>query len=272
MSYRNRPREDYPASSMYPEEEPVNRWAAAAQAAESAYNGGTSTGYRSWETVEEEPEDYDNSDWLERKTKKVQNDSLLSTRRALERLNETDSLAQQNMEKLAQQSEQLSKMDGRLESAHSHVKVSDAKADHLKSLNRFFMLPSFGSKKAKKKEAAAKREAEERAAREDERRLEEKERATRVERMQQVQGAQYTSVGRMYTTPDGIERDDTEEEIDRNLDQISSGLSKLKMMGQIMNSELDAQNVQVNRLADRSESTNERLKVTTHKVQRIIGK
>lgn len=82
-----------------------NRWAQAAQAAEqSRYGNGASTGYRSWETVDEEPEDYDNGDWLQRKTKKVQNDSLMSTRRALQRLNETDTLAQSNMTKLHQQS------------------------------------------------------------------------------------------------------------------------------------------------------------------------
>ncbi|KAI8916780.1 hypothetical protein DFJ77DRAFT_461265 [Powellomyces hirtus] len=249
-----------------------NKWTAAAQAAEQHQGNGPTTGYRSWETVDEEPEDYDNGEWLDRKTKKVQNDSLLSTRRAVSRLHEADNLATQNMQKLSHQSEQLYKSEARLESAQSHVKVSDAKADHLKSLNRFFMLPSFGSKKAKKREANAKRENEERMLREDEGRAGEHDRAVRLGRVEEIQNRDFkSSHSGAYTTPEGIERDDTEQEIDANLDQLSSGLAKLKMMGQVMNTELDAQRGQVNRIMDRSDITNERLNVTTGKVKRMLN-
>lgn len=167
--------------------------------------------------------------------------------------------------------EQLHKAEGGLETAQVHTKVSDAKADHLKSLNRFFMLPSFGSKKAKKREAAAKREAAERAAREEERKLSEKEHHMRQQRMQQAQQSDFSSsVGGIYTTPEGIERDENEEEIDRNLDHLSSGLAKLKMMGQVMNTELESQNSQIGRLMDQSSTASDQLGKTTRKVQQML--
>ncbi|KAJ3165739.1 Protein transport protein S9 plasma membrane t-SNARE [Geranomyces variabilis] len=264
-----------PSYSSHAPQPPPNKWTAAAQAAENhhtgMYDGGSSTGYRTWENVDDEPEDYENSEWLDRKTKKVQNESLMSTRRAVEKLHAADTVATENMTKLNYQGEQLYKAEGRLESAQSHVKVSDAKADHLKSLNRFFMIPSFGSGKAKRREALAKQEQREREARDEERRLDDHNRMARAERLQDIQDRDYSNRGTgMYTTPDGLERDDTEVEIDRNLDQLSSGLAKLKMMGQMMNTELDAQTGQVNRIMDRSDSTNERLNVTTNKVQRML--
>jgi synaptosomal-associated protein 29 len=50
-----------------------------------------------------------------------------------------------------------------------------------------------------------------------------------------------------YSTPEGLERDDLEDEIDGNLGQISSGLSRLKMMGLAMNEEMDSQQDQLKR-------------------------
>ncbi|KAJ3023272.1 Protein transport protein S9 plasma membrane t-SNARE [Thoreauomyces humboldtii] len=237
-----------------------NRWAAAAQAAEQE-GGGTS--YRSWETVDEEPEKYDDSDWLDRKTTKVQNDSLLSSRRALQRMHEADAVAVNNLNRLHSQGEQLNKVSSRLESAQSHAKVSDAKADHLKSLNKYFFLPSFGGKKAKRREDRVLAETTNQAPPEPE-----------------TEAAPYRSAyadsqygrgqsGGHYSTPANIKRDATEEEIDSNIDQISSGLSRLKMMSSAMNASLDAHNAQIRTISGRADTTSEYMRNTTRKVNDI---
>jgi hypothetical protein len=44
---------------------------------------------------------------------------------------------------------------------------------------------------------------------------------------------------KVYSTPEGLERDEQEEDIDSNLGHISSGLTRLKMMSYAMNDELD---------------------------------
>ncbi|KAJ3090796.1 hypothetical protein HK102_002659 [Quaeritorhiza haematococci] len=248
--------------------------------------GGQTTGYKPWEYIDDEPEDYDSSEWLERKTKKVQDDSLQSTRRALAKLNETETVATSNMSKLGAQTEQLNKIEKRLHHADQHAQVSDAKADQLKSLNRFFMLPSWGGGKVKKREDKAKREAAERERREEE--------ENRIARERQDKWRNYNDSasssdsrggdrGRsgsgssrgggggygMYSTPYGMERDHKEVEIDENLDQISSGLSRLKMMASTMNDELDHQTRIIGRVGDQVSVTDERLGRTTRKLNQI---
>ncbi|RKO90187.1 hypothetical protein BDK51DRAFT_21797 [Blyttiomyces helicus] len=268
MSWRKR---SEPVATAYATPAPAtpSRWEAAAQAAET----GQQRTYKSWETVDDEPEDFDNSDWLDRKTKKVQNDSLMSTRRALQKMNDTEKTAERNLEKMNSQTEQLYKIENRLQGAEQHVKVSDAKADQLKTLNRFFLIPSWGSGKTKRREEAARREAEERELIEQERREQEAERASRSARTAGFRGAgghPPRGSSSSYSTPQGIDRDDTENEIDSNVDQLSAGLARLKMMGQTMNSELESQTLQVGRITDRTDRTGERLNNTNTKLNRIM--
>ncbi|KAJ3154534.1 Protein transport protein S9 plasma membrane t-SNARE [Geranomyces michiganensis] len=243
-----------------------NRWAAAA--AQAAEGNGSYGGYKSWETVDEEPEQYEDSGWLERKTMKVQNDSLMSSRRALQRLNQADEVAVDNLSRLHSQGEQLKKVNSRLESAQQHAKVADAKTDHLKSLNKFFFLPSFGGKKAKRREerVLAAANAQEQAA------------AAAPETQDEYAASPYTDrtygrsaapSSRSYSTPANIDRDATEEEIDDNIDQISSGLTRLKMMSQSMNAALDKQNGQISTISGRADSTREYVRNTSRKIDNI---
>ncbi|KAJ3036044.1 Protein transport protein S9 plasma membrane t-SNARE [Rhizophlyctis rosea] len=252
---------------------PASKWAVAAQAAETQNQTGRSAYGGRWEDVDEAPEDYEDSQWLEAKTKKVQNDSLQSTRRAVQRLNETEAVGESNLTRLNQQSEQLYNIERRLDSAEHHAKASDAKADHLKSLNRFFLLPSFGGRKAKKREEAARRNDEEEAARREEQRERDAQAFGERRAMQQQIGRRDASLSAAgygnYTTPEGLERDDTEVEIDRNLDQLSTGLARLKMMGHAMNAELEAQDPVTRRIMDKTDRTRERLDNTTRKIDRI---
>ncbi|KAJ3057255.1 Protein transport protein S9 plasma membrane t-SNARE [Rhizophlyctis rosea] len=266
-SYNSDPRGPPPGGPL-----PANKWAVAAHAAEQQNRTGTSSYAGTWENVDDAPEDYEDSAWLEAKTKKVQNDSLSSTRRALQRLNETETVGQNNLTRLNQQSEQLYNIERRLDSADHHAKVSDAKADHLKNLNRFFLLPSWGGGKAKKREEAARRhEAEEDSKREKQREADLRASANRRAYQDSIGQRDHTRSNGYgnYTTPEGLERDDTEQEIDRNLDQISSGLSRLKMMGHAMNAELEAQTPWTNRIMDKTSRTHERLDNTTKKINRI---
>lgn len=69
-----------------------------------------------------------------------------------------------------------------------------------------------------------------------------------------------------------MQRDETEEEIDSNLDQISSGLARIRMMGQSMNAELSSQQGQMNRIYDKTAMSDERLGVANRKLNGIMGK
>lgn len=87
------------AGAGYGQGQGESKWASAAASIESDYDG-----QRSWEHVDDEPEDFDSSSWLDRKTKKVQNDSLNTSRRALEKMENAQGIAQSNLSKLASQS------------------------------------------------------------------------------------------------------------------------------------------------------------------------
>ncbi|KAJ3316278.1 hypothetical protein HDU76_001920 [Blyttiomyces sp. JEL0837] len=283
-----------------------SKWAAAAAAAEDQSRTGYKP-YQGWETVDDEAENYEDEGWLARKTRKTQNDSVETTRRALAKMHEADDIASKSLGKLNSQSEQLYNIEHRLNVAHGHAKVSEAKASELRSLNRFFMLPTFTSKnKTKRIEDKMKREM-------DEAELKEQERKERMQEALQRGGSgssgyygsepdlhERSSSGsgggmgwgrsskgkesqpkdsvpsygnyKSYSTPDGLERDELEEEIDNNLDQMSAGLQKLRMMGQLMNSELESQNSHIRRIGDKTTEVKETVDKVNKQVNRVMKK
>ncbi|KAJ1559206.1 hypothetical protein HK405_011592, partial [Cladochytrium tenue] len=252
---------------------------------------------RRWEDVDDEEENYEDEGWLQRKTKKTQQDSVDTTRRALAKMREAEDSATSGLNTLNQQSEQLYNIEHRLNVAESHAKVSEAKASELKSLNRFFMMPTFGAnKRTKNIEDRAKREMAEAEAREHERRA----------RVQDVmeRNAPSSSSGssspasgsrsrwggggggsnnnnsnnnnggsyKAYSTPEGLERDEREEEIDGNLDEMSAGLARLKMMGMAMSSEIESHNDHIRRIGDKSEDVRARIDKANKQVNQIMKK
>lgn len=211
-------------------------------------------------------------------------DSLTTSQRALEKVNHAQLVAQNNLEKLALQSEQLTRIDKRLEDTDQHVKISDAKTDRLKALNRFFMIPAIGSKKAKKREEKLTKEFDEKKNRHMQEGLREQERLERARMMNQsAHGSHSTpqlnsrgssihgSQSHLYSTPAGLERDEVEVNIDSNLNQISAGLSRLKMMGQSMNEELGTQHQQMRRIQDRTDSSRDGITRVNRKMDHIAG-
>ncbi|RKP02421.1 hypothetical protein CXG81DRAFT_10831 [Caulochytrium protostelioides] len=229
--------------------------------------------------IHDEPEDWNSSEWLSKKTRDVQDESLASSRRALQRMREAEDVAASNITKMYTQSEQLHGIERRLDLAEQHVKVSDAKADELKSLSRFFMIPSFGSKKVRKREGKLDKFQGQLDDTAEARRQEDQARRNRPLEEQSGKSKSKSKKGmphgapqpyRNYTTPEGVERDDLEQEIDTNLDEMSSGLARLRMAGLRMNEELDSQKVHLDRIQDKTDYTNERLNQTRGKVTRLL--
>lgn len=163
-------------------------------------------------------------------------------------------------------------MERKLDEAAANAKNVDAKVDHLKSLNRFFFLPSFGAKKAARKEEEFKKQQESMVFSSKlakERDLEWKGRDERIARGDGIGNVTMATQKTWMTTPEGVERDEVEEEIDANLGHISTGLSRLKMMGAAMSVELDSHQGQIRRIEERTEVTRSRVDRLNGKVDRI---
>jgi synaptosomal-associated protein 29 len=174
-------------------------------------------------------------------------------------------------------------VDRRLDSADGHVAMSDAKTDHLKSLNRFFMIPAFGSGRAKRKEEeAARKQAEVDAKNAAVFDVAGPSSSSRTSSASSSFGPRGSSAGgaaassscfhRHYTTPDGVERDETEVGIDGNLDQMAKGLERLKLMSQATHTELASQSDMIDRIQDRTDASNDRLNRINHKLGQLSGK
>jgi hypothetical protein len=185
------------------------------------------------------------------RTREIQNDSLQASSRALGKLIHASEIAQSNLAKLATQSEQLNKVDSRLEEADHHVQVSETKTTRLKALNRWFFMPAVGSKSAKRKQESL--EKKELSKQEQKIRDNQQERNLESRQAPNVSSRGSSSAGRsahIHSTPEGLERDEVEEGIDSNLNQISAGLGRLKMMGASMNSELEKQKPLLSKIQD----------------------
>ncbi|KAJ3240162.1 Protein transport protein S9 plasma membrane t-SNARE [Chytriomyces hyalinus] len=274
----------------------TNKWAAAASAAEEQSRNGGRPKYAGWENVHEEDENYDDEGYLARKTRATQNESRDTTRRALQKMYDAEEIGQKSLTQLNQQSEQLHRIEHRLDAADSHAKISEAKAGELKALNRWFFLPTFGaSKKAAALEEKHKKEMAEAESRNEARKESARNGGGYYSGRQgassesdlsrggrgggDARGARgvgdsgngrngYGGGGKSYSTPDGLERDDLEEEIDNNLDEMSAGLARLRMMGQTMGSEIESQTSHIRQISDRTDQVRDRV----DKVHRDISK
>jgi hypothetical protein len=217
---------------------------------------------------------------IQDRTRQVQNESLESSRRALSKIHQAEKLGQSNLAKIASQSDQLGRIENKLDSAGTKVKLSgtvycltlDAKADQLKSLNRFFLLPSFGGKKVQKREEQVRKEQAKIEAEQEERMKRDQQRQQGIRNVANHSNFTHSYGSKSYTTPEGIVRDDVEEELDSNLDHISKGLSRIKMMSQTMNSELAAQGSQIDRIYEKTATVDERVKNTTSKINSLLKK
>ena len=139
------------------------------------------------------------------------------------------------------------------------------------------MLPAFGSKSAKRREESLTKQLQAQKDEETASGLRDMERHDRLQKNQMKQGpSRGSSLGSpglsSYSTPEGLERDSTEEEIDGNLTKISSGLSRLKMMGRSMTDELTAQRDQVSRIQDKTDTSKDRMNNLNRKMDSIANR
>lgn len=201
----------------------------------------------------------------------VQNSSLASSRRAMERLNLAEKTATSNLGKMSSQTEQLTRIETKLDQSAQKIKVSDAKADQLKSLNKWFFLPSFGGKKVSRVERESKAQDADMKLKIEQSRDRQANRSGEIERTASAMrhAQQGDRRGEYNTTPSGIQRCNVEREIDSNLGQMSQGLGRLKLMGQAMNEELVSQGGQIGRISEKTSYADERLKSSTRKVNAI---
>ncbi|KAJ3206604.1 Protein transport protein S9 plasma membrane t-SNARE [Entophlyctis luteolus] len=188
-------------------------------------------------------------DSLAAATRTVQLESLDTAREALAKLSHADELGTASMASLAGQSEQLRRIEHKLDQADAHAQIAGAKVGQLKAVNRFFMVPASGAiNRATRKEDEARQTLQTNSNRFASSTTGS---STNITTAYAPSAASAGASGGFYTTPSGLERDAVEEEIDSTLDQMSSGLMRMQQMAGAMTNELQSQKDMIGRINDK---------------------
>ncbi|KAJ3256668.1 Protein transport protein S9 plasma membrane t-SNARE [Chytriomyces hyalinus] len=263
---------------------PLAQSAAPSQATPSPYSPATSSSaysssskpnaaYAGWETVNERPEDRNNSQWLAQKTRNVQDESLNTTRAALGKMFQAEQIGQAASSKLYQQGEQINRIAGKVEMADTQRKIADAKAAELNALNKSIFVPTFGAQKVSAmKEGKLRQQLDSQQTR-----LNSADSSSAAYYSPQQQGSAQapssSSSGQRVggeMESDGLDSD-VEDEIDANLDLMSAGLARMKEMGMNMGSEIKKQNNDLKNLHGRVDETTDGINNVSKNISKHDG-
>ncbi|KAI9481108.1 MAG: hypothetical protein EXX96DRAFT_565441 [Benjaminiella poitrasii] len=220
---------------------------------------------------------------IKQQIKNVKQDSLASTRLALQKIHETEATAANTMNMLGQQSSQIANVNRHLDLSKAYSDRAANQADELKQLNRSIFVPvvsnPFRRKERERRqlETLQKDQAEHMAERDNIRQFEYESNARIQETVRKNQ--QSTNRGgrragrseadrRRYQFEEDSEDDAIEDEIDNNLDLLGDATSRLRNMALTMNTELDRQNLELNKTMDKVDPLTYKLTATTDKLNR----
>ncbi|KAI7848800.1 hypothetical protein BDC45DRAFT_522344 [Circinella umbellata] len=213
----------------------------------------------------------------------VKQDSLESTRRALQKLNETEASAANTMNMLGQQSSQLANVDRNLDLSKAYSDRASNQANELQQLNRSIFIPvvknPFNKSKRQQREIESlQRDQREHMEERDRIRQYEYESNARIEQAQRRNDRVSANAGyrrgrsdadkRRYQFEADSEDDAVEDEIDENLDLLGGATARLKNMALTMNEELDSQNKQLDKVNKKVDPLSEKLVATTHRLNK----
>ncbi|KAI9345719.1 hypothetical protein BD770DRAFT_370578 [Pilaira anomala] len=215
---------------------------------------------------------------IQNQIRNVKQDSLASTRNALQKISEAEAAATNTMGMLGTQSSQIANVDRNLDLSKAYSDRASNQASELKQLNRSIFIPVVKNpftKSSREKKAMEKinRDHEAHQKERDDIRRFEYESSARYENTQRKinnpgkeefrQGRTQSDRRRYQFEPD--EEDDAiEDEIDSNLDLLGDATARLRTMAVSMNEELDSQNKQLNKLNKKVDPISSKLMSTTY--------
>ena len=198
-------------------------------------------------------------------TKQVQKDTLTSTQSSVRMIKETVQTADKTSAKLKEQGEQLDRIDATARRADENAQESYKSAKDLHKYKGFLPVSIKNAFKGKdKKDKDRELARTQRDLDKQESRLEGKNQAR-----DQLLRSNSPAGGPKKDAPN-LSMDETERQIDDDLDEISAGLDHLKMTGLQMNDELNRQNVTINRIAATTEHTDYTISSANRKIQEFM--
>ncbi|KAJ1513574.1 hypothetical protein HMI56_002195 [Coelomomyces lativittatus] len=212
----------------------------------------------------------------------VKDKSLSSTRNALRRIRETEEVASASMKQLDEQSEKLNRVEAKMTQAEYHAHAAENKTQELQKLSKNFVVSTFSVSNPFTKSKRKQKEFEKKM--EMERAMESISSSTSPSTSAPSSYSSHSdskhhnsssskSVMRTRDFRLDDEKDcEKETEIDRNLSEISDGLSRLKLMGLAMTESIEQSSSVISRIDTRTEVVHDRVRRTDEKLQRLAKK
>ncbi|KAI8092712.1 uncharacterized protein BX664DRAFT_357228 [Halteromyces radiatus] len=216
---------------------------------------------------------------IKKQIRDIKQESLQSTRNALQKIGEAEQSAAQSMNQLGTQSTQIANVSRNLDLAKAHSDRASSQADELKQLNRSIFIPvvknpfNKGARQRREIEKLQNDHAEHMNEREDIRQFE-YESSARIDQANRRNERGSSNGGyrrgrseadrRRYQFEQDEEDDAVEDEIDQNLDLLGDATARLKNMAVTMNDELSSQNAKLGKLNTKVDPISQKLVATTH--------
>lgn len=200
-------------------------------------------------------------------TKQVQKDTLVSTQNSVRTIKETVTVADKTSVTLKQQGEQLERIDDRAQTADVNATDSYQSARELHKYKG--MLPV----SVKNMFTGGRKRDEDQRLQKAAKALDKEERKLEKSAAANQPNLEAAAQEKVQRGPDGQRDyggDETEKQIDENLDEISAGLDHLQAQAVNMNAELSRQNVTVQRIDATTQHTDYTLNSANRKIQEFM--
>ncbi|KAG9289262.1 hypothetical protein G9A89_007507 [Geosiphon pyriformis] len=237
-------------------------------------------GYPSPYGQQQQQEEEEDVESIKTQIKTTKQESVASTVRSLQMIQQAEENAANTLNKLGEQTQRINYTERQLDLAESHAERADAQAAKLKKINGSMFGFDFSNPLTKgsrrKKELA--RVA---AMHEEQTNSREQMRAGNYESKQRINEAIKTASHSNYIQP-GVssnrsqfqfeadeEDDQLEDQIDNNLDALSSGLNRLNAMAVASGEEVKRQTEVLERVNNKTGALESRIVVTTAKLKKI---
>lgn len=185
---------------------------------------------------------------IREKIGRVENDSLESTYRALRTLNETHEVGVKTADELVRQGEKLNNVNERLDEVNNTLTTTQKNLNQIKSV--------FGGLKNKffSKSSASKTEV--------------------VKSDEKLKASVSANSLKSFNQPKAefveITGSDREKDLNKNLDEMSLGLKRLANLGMDMRFELDRQNNLIEKISDKTNTTDIRINDQNTQMRKIL--
>ncbi|CAG8554288.1 23549_t:CDS:2 [Cetraspora pellucida] len=207
-------------------------------------------------------------------------DSLASTQRSLQMINDAEVSAQNTLNKLGEQSQRINYTERQMDLAEAHAERAAEQAAKLKKVNGSMFGFDISNPFTKKKREAAEL-ARVQAMQEQQRASREHMRTGNYESQKRIneaikQSDKASSRGKppssnrsRFQFEADEEDDNIENQLDNNLDMLSHGLTRLNHMAKAAGEEVRKQNDVLDRISDKTAGLDNRITGTTHTLKKI---